>query len=767
MSRVHRPNVTERMVAGSDTHGVAYTSAFHCPLCDFKQPFVERDMFLHLRGHLKLKQTVPCPFRDCRFKSNVYSTYNSHKCREHQNASDYDVLIVVPNESNDSQDIDIELELDEAFSDENDSNPVAGSSTEGVADQLQYNLAALFLKMQTILHVSERATQDIIEHVDVLFSLSKPLVKEAVTKVLKKHNCPFTDTVVSDIVQAVSESNILHKSITSEAPLSTAKRRKSFHEAKFPPVKPVEYLIESSQHTYMYVPILSSPQEVLKKAVFEKVQEATTQHPGQYSSYRDGSYCQENPLLSKGLNLPLILYVDDFEVVNPLGTSKKMYKTCAVYWTLANLPLKYRSALHCMQLALLCNSNDVRTFGYAKVFAPLLNDLKTLEEQGVYIETLGQSLKGTFYCVAADNPAAHGLAGFKESFMGSHWCRFCLTSKAVMQISATSSCEMRTKNQHDCLVQEIENDGCENDYGVKRNCVLSDHLSFFHPITGFPPDILHDLFEGVVPVELALCLKGLMTKTYFSLEDLNKAISSFPYQHSDKVDHPHPIPLTFATRGTIGGNGHENHALLRLLPVLIGSRVPEGDRFWEVLMELKDIVKLTVSHSFTDDTIQYMACKIADHRQLLHEVFPNFQLRPKHHFIKHYPHLIKCFGPLVHLWTMGFEGKHKVFKKIVHTTQNFKNVYKTMAERHQKMMAFYMSSPRFLKPPIQISKVESVFVESLPADTHTLILSITDSKSVFATKRVTIDGTLFVVGMFVCTGIRAALPEFKEIKTYY
>ena len=93
-----------------------------------------------------------------------------------------------------------------------------------------------------------------------------------------------------------------------------------------------------------------------------------------------------------------------------------------------------------------------------------------------------------------------------------------------------------------------------------------------------------------------LSVEGMMTKKYFSLEDLNKAITSFPYQHSDKVDRPHPIPLTFATRGTIGGNGHENHALLRLLPVLIGSRVPEGDRFWEVLMELKDIVELTVSH---------------------------------------------------------------------------------------------------------------------------------------------------------------------------
>lgn len=122
--------------------------------------------------------------------------------------------------------------------------------------------------------------------------------------------------------------------------------------------------------------------------------------------------------------------------------------------------------------------------------------------------------------------------------------------------------------------------------------------------------------------------------------------------------------------------------LLRLLPVLIGSRVPEGEKIWDVLMDLKDIVELAVSHTFTDNTIQYMASKILDHRQLLQEVFPNLRLRPKHHYIEHYPCLIKCFGPLVHLWTMRFEAKHKVFKKIVPDTHNYKNVLKTLAERH-------------------------------------------------------------------------------------
>lgn len=61
--------------------------------------------------------------------------------------------------------------------------------------------------------------------------------------------------------------------------------------------------------------------------------------------------------------------------------------------------------------------------------------------------------------------------------------------------AVSASFEMRTKDFHDTIVREQTNDS-EDDYGVKQSCVLSDHLSYFHPITGFPPDILHDLFEG-------------------------------------------------------------------------------------------------------------------------------------------------------------------------------------------------------------------------------------------------------------------------------
>lgn len=76
------------------------------------------------------------------------------------------------------------------------------------------------------------------------------------------------------------------------------------------------------------------------------------------------------------------------------------------------------------------------------------------------------------------------------------------TSDAV-----TGCLEMRTKDLHKHLVREIQTNGSGDNYGVKHSCVITDHLSNFYSITGFPPDLLHDLLEGVVPVELAHYLK--------------------------------------------------------------------------------------------------------------------------------------------------------------------------------------------------------------------------------------------------------------------
>ena len=43
--------------------------------------------------------------------------------------------------------------------------------------------------------------------------------------------------------------------------------------------------------------------------------------------------------------------------------------------------------------------------------------------------------------------------------------------------------------------------------------------------------------------------------------------------------------------------------------------------------------------------------------------FPETTLKPKHHFMRHYPAQILKFGPLIRVWMMRFESKHSYFKR--------------------------------------------------------------------------------------------------------
>ena len=185
---------------------------------------------------------------------------------------------------------------------------------------------------------------------------------------------------------------------------------------------------------------------------------------------------------------------------------------------------------------------------------------------------------------------------------------------------------------------------------------------------------MHNFFEGVIPVELSLCLKKLISKGYITLDRLNSLITSFPYKYSDRVNKPKTISKPNVEKGSIGGNGHENWTLLRFLPLLIGKSIPEQEPAWEILKDLKEIVEIVVSPVFSEEILHYLEIKLSDHRKLLTDTFPDFSLRPKHHFAEHYPYLLCCFGPLVELWTMRFESKHSFFKKTTYDVQNFKNV---------------------------------------------------------------------------------------------
>lgn len=457
---------------------------FNCQVCEFNASCSENDFFTHLRKHLKLMQKVQCPYLDCDFETNVYSTFNTHKSRNHDQTYSTSSPQFKPGiavqlcGTEESTSVLAEPVLDE------DDTSLGEEELTGVVNdldaQLEHNLASLFLKMQTILNISESALQEIIQQIRQVFQLSEPLIFSVVEDILRRHYPDIDNAVVKDIVSAMTGTNVFLKHTTAGGSLSTSNRRATYIIKEFPVVEPVEFVTDKQGQNIVYIPLIIMLQALLNKdGVLDKALTTSSSKENEYSNYRDGSHFNENAILAEEeFRIALGLYIDDFEVANPLGTSKKKHKLCAVYWVLANLHPKYRSSLHAIQLAVLCKVNTVKEKGYHEVLRPLIEDLISLEENGIYVEKLGASIKGTVLYVAADNLAAHALAGFQESFIVEKMCRFCMATREEIQTKNVSSgfYTLRTKDAHDRQVQEIKQDSSKvAQYGVKAECVLSEY----------------------------------------------------------------------------------------------------------------------------------------------------------------------------------------------------------------------------------------------------------------------------------------------------
>lgn len=80
-------------------------------------------------------------------------------------------------------------------------------------------------------------------------------------------------------------------------------------------------------------------------------------------------------------------------------------------------------------------------------------------------------------------------------------------------------------------------------YGVNFPSPLND-LHNFHVVNQLPQDVMHLLFEGVVPYELSLMLTCfVLDNKYFTTDFLNGRIESFTYSTQEVKDKPSRIRL--------------------------------------------------------------------------------------------------------------------------------------------------------------------------------------------------------------------------------
>lgn len=154
---------------------------------------------------------------------------------------------------------------------------------------------------------------------------------------------------------------------------------------------------------------------------------------------------------------------------------------------------------------------------------------------------------------------------------------------------------------------------------------------------------------------------------------------------------------------------------------------------------------------------------MSEHRAFLQKAFPHDRLRPKHHYLEHYSHLIKVYGALVDVKTMRFEGKYKFFKRVIREVYNFWSVPLTLADRHPKIMAYHFDAATLFSPAWEMDKVKSVLVSSLSNSVQQHLLTIYGPQSTVLVATSVIDGIRYANDMLVSVGSCAGLPEFRQI----
>lgn len=164
----------------SQTIKPGHLLSFTCVVCNSCSFDNERHYFEHVGRHLKRFETVPCVFQGCGYKTNIYTTFHSHKSRKHNPHSIDDfktsVLHQYQNEPDESTD---------SFEVENNCDSVA-KDEEDLHNIIIQRLGLLLLKMECIFNVSKTCIDELVEELSFLTaSASGSLIKNC-TESFKK-----------------------------------------------------------------------------------------------------------------------------------------------------------------------------------------------------------------------------------------------------------------------------------------------------------------------------------------------------------------------------------------------------------------------------------------------------------------------------------------------------------------------------------------------------------------------------------------------------
>lgn len=707
--------------------------------CCFKSSNID-NIFSHALMHIKNNVVIKCPmFSSCNKTDSLFKSVaalNKHKQRYHFKAPTVDALIANTLDQNEHQGL---VEESACI----DSLEIDNFDTIELETQSLTLFSNLFQNLESKCFLSKSSIQILTNSIRDIQKLNSQFV-------LKNIQCAGID-INSDLI----ENNLFDKALNSKTGMlrsdftrimSYEKRESYVHPVKIDLIKVLDNGIQEASFFY-YVPILKTLQVMLKnKNVFDMCFREVNTKDGCFFDIYDGNIFKHNSFFVKYPHaIRLILFQDAFELCNPLGSSRKKHKIVGIYMVLGNLYPWFRSKLDNIQLVALCYDRDIKNFGFQEILKPIISDIKDLEINGIQT-CMNINIKGTLLAMVGDNLGSHQIGGFLQNFnTNNFFCRYCY-AKDFSTANYNTILKLRNKNSYSVDAITAEALGAAFN-GIKCNSKLND-LSYYHVSNpGLPPCLAHDLYEGVVQSDFMLIINKLVKDKVFTYDIINLKIKELKLVNGDNVSFP-----LIKKYDKLNGTASQNMQLLNSFPFIVLDLVKTPNEYWNMLLILRKICNLCLALQLSVGQISLLRELLFEYIEYRTRLFPNVPLKPKHHYILHYPHLILQFGPLRHLWTLRFEGKHSYFKNVIRHSPNFKNVLLSLSRKHQLLQNLCYSQDFLFHDHVYANQSQA-FIESDFSDDYVQLITSCDFEGTkFFSSEVEYRGITYKNSMFVCVG---------------
>lgn len=765
------------------------------PVICFKceRPFINTGkLALHLRSFhfLTSHENFICYQDGCRQSFQLLNSLLRHINRYHKNSVNNIPQPVNENNVN-------EHNIDDDVADEHGADPVQGDSDEDVPDErfnvlnqdfLKKEAASFILRMRGTATTTLTSVNNYMDATKSLVSDTVGTLKQQVAELLQRNNI---DLQTEDVQDVMSNFDIVSNPFQG---LETVDQQNKYFREHCNLIPPETLSLPGSRYdhhldkrtctlkqnlvteTFQYISITKTLQSILSAASLRNLIEGEQRSAaGFLAGYKDGQQFVEHGMFNGHPNtIRITLYYDDVEVANPIGSKRVIHKLGVFYFSIDNLPKMHNRDMKSIHLLAVCHSLDLGKNGFEAVLRPFKKEMMKLEsDDGVILEVDNFGplcIRAALTHVVGDTLAVHAMFNLLGP-SARYFCRLCLGNRETSQLHfMEEDFEMRSIEVHDEHAEEAsEMPQGSSETGVRGLCCLND-LRYFHNVTNYNFDVMHDIFEGVGPFEAKLILKQLVVSDrIMSVTDLNERIKSFAYPFIERKNKPTAnisrVGLLNESDHKLGQKAAQMACLLRMLPFLIGDKVPLGNVYYELLLLLLRCLDIILAVPVRLPHVFYLKHLVNEHHAHFKEIFPDINFINKHHHMVHYATCILKSGPLASASCFKFEARNGFIKRIGHVNQNFKNISKSVATKFQLHHCSMWQSG--VEPRFECASGEAVDVESIEGsrvlqDIHPEV------NQVFVADEVVIFGTAYRPNSYVIVDVldddeHAHVPVFGYV----